>query len=343
MFQRSELFTRRFTQTISTRRFTQTISTKKITSKPNKFLMNKEGVAVIGSIFIGLGYSAYTNNLNPNNLLNPVLNYLSEMNELRLINNKLQDDLHNSHDLVLLENLNNKMYINDNVDELNIIEKEIIKLLKKNWKYIFKIKIRTEKMLMCVVNIEPNALKYISNQTYNIQWSAIKSEKNNDKFSKELFYNLINPSEHMLIHMVDMDQSIFKYINNPSDKICITAIKKDYSIIKLIKNPSDKVCLFTINNYPHTIKDFKKPTEKMIIAAIKQNGTTIQYIKNPTAFMRLCSIRQNGKNIQYIKNPTNKECILALRIDKHNFKYIENPSEYIVEEYVHRLNFPLVK
>ena len=31
------------------------------------------------------------------------------------------------------------------------------------------------------------------------------------------------------------------------------------------------------------------------------------------------------------------------RIDKHNFKYIENPSEYIVEEYVHRLNFPLVK
>ena len=320
MFQRNGFFTRRFTQNISL--------------KTNNFWMNKEGAAVVGSIFIGLGYSAYTNNL-----LNPVLNYLSEINELRLINNKLQDDF----DLVLLEDLNNKMHINNNKDELNILENKIIELLKKNWKYIFKIKIRTEKMLMCVVNIEPNALKYISYQTYNIQWSAIKSKKNNNKFSKELFNNLINPSEQMLIHMINTDITIFKYINNPSDKICMTAIKKDYSIIKLIKNPSDKVCLFTINNYPHSIKDFKKPTEKMIIAAIKQNGTTIQYIKNPTTFMRLCSIRQNGKNIQYIKNPTNKECILALRIDKHNFKYIENPSEYIVEEYVRRLNLNIVK
>ena len=269
MFQRNGFFTRRFTQNISL--------------KTNNFWMNKEGAAVVGSIFIGLGYSAYTNNL-----LNPVLNYLSEINELRLINNKLQDDF----DLVLLEDLNNKMHINNNKDELNILENKIIELLKKNWKYIFKIKIRTEKMLMCVVNIEPNALKYISYQTYNIQWSAIKSKKNNNKFSKELFNNLINPSEQMLIHMINTDITIFKYINNPSDKICMTAIKKDYSIIKLIKNPSDKVCIFTIKNYPHSIKDFKKPTEKMIIAASKQNGTTINILKIQ---QHLCVCVQSGK------------------------------------------------
>lgn len=122
MFQRNGFFTRRFTQNISL--------------KTNNFWMNKEGAAVVGSIFIGLGYSAYTNNL-----LNPVLNYLSEINELRLINNKLQDDF----DLVLLEDLNNKMHINNNKDELNILENKIIELLKKIGNIFLKLKLEQKK------------------------------------------------------------------------------------------------------------------------------------------------------------------------------------------------------
>lgn len=160
--------------------------------------------------------------------------------------------------------------------------------------------LKTERVLIEAVKLNPMAIKHIE-----------------------------NPSREVCMAAVIRDVRSFELIKEPDYNICLSAVKRRGEYLKLIKNQTNEICLFAVRNNGMALKHVKNKTDGLCLEAVKSNPKAIQYINEQTEELCLTAVRISAKSLQYVKKQTDKICLTAVTRDWSSIRLVENKNEDI--------------
>jgi hypothetical protein len=155
-----------------------------------------------------------------------------------------------------------------------------------------------------LINICPNNLKHIRNQTEEMCMKAIKSQ-----------YYVLN------------------LIKNQTEEMCIAHFKKYPYSLKNVINQTHKICLEAVKNNGYTIQFVLNQTEEICIEALKSNIDSFKYITNRSYKVCLEAVSLNGLLLEYIDDQTEEMCKVAVNNTHYAIKFIKDPTMKFNLEY----------
>lgn len=151
-----------------------------------------------------------------------------------------------------------------------------------------------------VVGVRGNLIRFIKNQTNNIQLAAIHSS----------YFNI-------------------NYINNPTEDAKWLAIKQYPEIIDIIKEPTDEMLMYAINQKPWVFKSIEYSiSDEIKLFTVSKRVENFFWIKNPSDEMILTAITKKPEYVNRIYPISKNLLIEALKRNKGIIKYIHN-SNYL--------------
>ncbi|AVL95197.1 hypothetical protein ma810 [Moumouvirus australiensis] len=135
-----------------------------------------------------------------------------------------------------------------------------------------------------------------------------------------LFDNIINPSDNVIIAYLKREKYSFYKIKNPSKHVIKFAISQDQKRFPKFKNLfNENEILELLEICPDIIKYIEKPTYLMCKLAVGKIGWCIEYINNPSLElcklaiernpMTICCIDKNKQTPELCKKAVNDICL----------------------------------
>lgn len=162
-------------------------------------------------------------------------------------------------------------------------------------------KYHTTEMCFRTIPKYPEALKYISSQTYEmcllgvfVNGKMIKyvndEIKNSDKY-ENLCYCAIdndymaikyidNQTDNIIKYSLHKNKKSFKYLKNQSYELCIEIVKKDYNLAKYINDITPELCLDLIKIDYRIMKFLNKLPQCLYVSCVAVDYRCIDYIQN---------------------------------------------------------------
>ncbi len=252
-------------------------------------------------------------------------------------------------------------------------QKRLIELNIKNVKYIKKVDKRLHRYILNhsfhyieylkdvdTLLVEefirrcPQNIRYVENQTENMQLISLSDDIDNDDFLK-------NPTKKVIEYLIDneswyngydinllsleyqlkaiaFDSKLIKDIVNLSDEMIQMAFKVNKNIVQYIKNPTDMTATSSYyemykeavsSNY-RLLKDIPSSIgdelyDELVLSGIKDDGRAIKFARNLTPEMMLLAVKKTPLSIEYIPNPTYELQHLAVSLWNLSLYKIKNP------------------
>lgn len=177
------------------------------------------------------------------------------------------------------------------------------------------------------IQIDPNGLRYILNQTKELIFEAIQKDYRTIKYIAPAFRH-----EAFYLELIEINPKIVTRLESPTKKMWELAVQKDLSLFKYFQEVDEEVTLAAIKMYPDYIYYVTNPTDEMQLIAVRHNGNLLNKITNPSLEIQLEAIRSNGQAIEFVKNPTREMMEVAVNNNPFAIWDIPNcPHDLILE------------
>ena len=177
------------------------------------------------------------------------------------------------------------------------------------------------------IQMDPNSLRYVLNQTKELIFEAIQKDYRTIKYIAPEFRN-----EAFYLELIEINPKIVLRLEEPTERMWELAIQKDLSLFKHFPEVDDALTLKAIKRYPDYIEYVIRPTEEMNLIAVKHNGNLLRKIKNPSLTVQLEAIRSNGEAIEFVSHPTREMMEIAVKNNPFAVSDIPNcPHDLILE------------
>lgn len=157
---------------------------------------------------------------------------------------------------------------------------------------------KTEKVCLAAIRKNPEALKYVDNQTYEMCHIA-----------------------------VNLDGCSIRYVKEQTEDLCIDACYNHPCAIYYIKNQTPAICRAAIIKHSINLRDVKQQTEELCILAVENDPTTLYYVKDKTFNVCMTALKKYGRAIQWIPNPSFEFCKIAVESDYTAIAYFTQTEE----------------
>ncbi len=217
--------------------------------------------------------------------------------------------------------------------DVNLNEKEIIKMIEQNPTRIAEIENPTEDMKKAALKGNGMMIKFMKKPSVELQRLAVKS----DPLSIEHIDNL---DEEVAISSVRALWNSLKYIKNPNEKIIEEAVKSKGWAIQYVENPSEELKLLAVNKDYDAIKYIKNPSEEVQEAAVLNYWGAIRFIEKPTLKVKRLSVIKDEEAINYIAGYSYDEMKLFIEDNINVVKYLYESidPELVVDVLIEKLD-----
>jgi hypothetical protein len=174
---------------------------------------------------------------------------------------------------------------------------------------------KTEKVCLAAIRKNPEALKYVENQTYDMCFLAVSLDGCTIRYVKE-------QSEELCILACNNHPCAIYYITNQTPAICRAALSKKGINLRDIKEQTEELCMLAIENDPSALYYVKDKTFNVCIAALKKKGSMIQYISNPSLELCKIAVESDYTAIAYFTQ-TEEICRIAFNKNPNSVLYMK--------------------
>ena len=145
-------------------------------------------------------------------------------------------------------------------------------MIRNNPYVIGRIENPTEEMQLLAVQLNGQALQYITNPSPAVQEAAIANTARAIQF-------IDNPSEDIKLQAVRAGWNNLSYLENPSQELIDAALDQSGWAIKYIKDAGHDLQLRAVNKNYDAVKYIKDPAEDVQLAAVRGNYEALRYIE----------------------------------------------------------------
>ena len=192
---------------------------------------------------------------------------------------------------------------------------QYMNMIRNNPYVIGRIENPTEEMQLLAVQLNGQALQYITNTSPAVQEAAIANTARAIQFIE-------NPSEDIKLQAVRAGWNNLSYLDNPSQELIDAALDQSGWAIKYIKDADHDLQLRAVNKNYDAVKYIKDPAPDVQLAAVRGNYEALRYIENPTDEAKDLAIREDAQALRLIRNLGKEDFLHYLGLNVLVSKYI---------------------
>ncbi len=179
--------------------------------------------------------------------------------------------------------------------------------------------IKTEDFWIDMIEIKPESLQYITNQTDNICMTAVKK-------NGSMLQYVTNKTYEICVEAVKNVGYALLFVENPGPELCLMGVKTCGMMLKFIENQTYEMCLEGVKNDGVSLKYAKFQSEEICIEAIKQTYNAFEYVREQTEEMCKMIAHKRGY-FELIKHITKDICVEAVKRSPYALAHI--PDEFL--------------
>lgn len=183
----------------------------------------------------------------------------------------------------------------------------------------------SENLQLAVIEEHFSAIQYLGNPSEKVQLAMIDSFEESDSDPSEvieLLQWIDEPSDKLIVSMIDIDPGAIQYIDNPSEEAKLTAARADPLLLQYIDDPNEEVQLaaigsavdigFKTDEVLKLLEWIDEPAEETYMAIVEFDPTTIRKFKDATENIQLIAVEADYELLQHIKSPSEKVQMAAI-------------------------------
>lgn len=135
------------------------------------------------------------------------------------------------------------------------------------------------------------------------------------KFPNKLYSLYREPSEDLILKMVNREPDSIQYVRDPSLSIQLIAVRADIELVPYIDNIHKETVRYVIEHATEMHRNVFNCIEKdpeLQLLCLDRFPHLFRHIADPTEAVKLKAIAMDPANILHVKNPTEEQQLLAL-------------------------------